>query len=77
MNGEPPLCAQHQQALEVLAFRKFERHRMVRGGAVALDDLRLDTCIEGGAGDNRLAERGVRDVVTLYTMTLREFSFEE
>jgi hypothetical protein len=24
-----------------------------------------------------LAERGVRDVVTLYTMTLREFSFEE
>ncbi len=23
-----------------------------------------------------LAERGVRDVVTLYTMTLREFSFE-
>ena len=24
-----------------------------------------------------LAQRGVRDVVTLYTMTLREFSFEE
>jgi hypothetical protein len=23
-----------------------------------------------------LAERGVRDVVTLYTMTLREFSFD-
>ncbi len=24
-----------------------------------------------------LAQRGVRDVVTLYTMTLREFSFDE
>jgi hypothetical protein len=24
-----------------------------------------------------LVERGVRDVVTLYTMTLREFSFDE
>src|SRR5256885_1844632 len=45
-----------EQALEVLAFRELERHRVVGGGAEALDDPRVGLGIERGAGDDRLEE---------------------
>src|SRR2546421_333941 len=41
-NVRNKLGAQYEQSLQILAFRKLQRHRMIGGRAVALDDLRLD-----------------------------------
>src|SRR5690349_15346109 len=53
-----PSSAHHEQPLEVVAFRKFERHRMIGRGAEALEDLGLRARIHSGAGDDRLEELG-------------------
>src|SRR5688572_31896881 len=50
--------AKDEQALQVLPFGKLERHRMVGGGAEALDDLRVAARIERSAGDDRLEQLG-------------------
>src|SRR6267142_3155391 len=53
------LNAQYQQSFQVLAFGKWQRHRVIGGRTVALDDLRFHCGVERGAGDDRLEERGV------------------
>src|SRR5881296_4206107 len=50
------LAFEDQKALQIVGLREFERHRMVRSGAVALDDLRAHAGVERGAGDDRLEE---------------------
>src|SRR4051812_28364309 len=53
------LRSQDEQALQILALGKLQRHRVIGRGAEALDDLRLDARIERSARDDRLEERGV------------------
>ena len=48
-----------QQSLEVVAFRKGERDRMVGPGAELADDRRVDAGIERRAGDDLAEETGV------------------
>src|SRR5262249_16750656 len=58
-SGSDPDSGLHQQqAFEVFALGKFERHGVVGGGAEALDDLGVGAGVERGAGDDRLEELG-------------------
>src|SRR3954471_18270856 len=52
------LPLQHEQALEVVALGKLERHRVVGGGAEALDDLRVGAGVERRARDDGLEQLG-------------------
>src|SRR3954468_10524444 len=48
------LALEDQQALEVFALGKFERHRVIGGGAEALDDLCPAAGVERRTGDDGL-----------------------
>src|SRR5688572_8768283 len=47
------------QALRIVGFRKFGRHRMVRGLREPLENVRRSARIDCGAGDDLLEQRGV------------------
>jgi hypothetical protein len=50
------LAASQQKPLQIIAFGKVERNRVIRAAAQMLNDLRIDICVQRGTGDDLLKQ---------------------